>query len=94
MTPELVDTLWETSRVAEVACISVYNIIGECIFGMQKEIIIHFINKVKEIPPSQLLLRDIKLVYNIGKSSTHTAQARYCADALWEIVFNERPGYT
>lgn len=35
----------------ETACISVYTIIGECIYGMQKEIINYFVDKIKEIAP-------------------------------------------
>ena len=38
----------------ETACISVYNIIGECIIGMQKEIVILFVDKVKSIPAVDL----------------------------------------
>ena len=39
-------------------------------------------------------LRDVEMLHTIGKSSTYPAQSRYCADALWEIVFNQRNGYT
>ena len=36
----------------------------------------------------------MELLHTIGKSSTYPAQSRYCADALWEIVFNQSSGYT
>lgn len=35
----------------ETACISVYTIIGECIYGMQKEIVNYFVDKIKVIAP-------------------------------------------
>ena len=38
----------------ETACISVYSIIGECILGMQREIVSYVVDKVKEITPSTL----------------------------------------
>ena len=78
----------------ETACISVYSIIGECILGMQKEIVSYVVDKVKEITPSMMQHRDIELIHTIGKSSTSQMQAKYCADALWEIVFNQGNGYT
>lgn len=46
----------------ETACISVYNIISECVAGMQKEIIICIVDKVREITPSLMQLRDVELL--------------------------------
>jgi len=60
---------------------------------MQKELINYFVDKVKEIQPSNMQLRDIEVIYSIGKikSQMHSAsdkgkESRYCADALWDIV--------
>lgn len=39
LTKEMIDILWETRQMDETACISVYTIIGECISGMQMEIV-------------------------------------------------------
>ena len=87
LTEGMIDLLWETRQMDETACISVYTIIGECIYGMQKDIVNYFVDKIKEIAPQSLQLRDIELIYNIGKSSTHNAQSKYCADALWNVIF-------
>ena len=56
----------------ETAYISVYNIIGECIIGMQKEIVILFVDKVKSIPAVDLQIRDIELLHSIAKQCSHT----------------------
>ena len=73
LTPELINILWETRGMDETACISVYSIIGECILGMQKEIVSYVVDKVKEINASTLQLRDVELLHTIGKSATYPA---------------------
>lgn len=79
----------------ETACISVYNIIGECVGGMQKDIINYFVDKVKDIAPSSMQLRDVELLHTIGHTGMPSSQTpRYCADALWNIVFDQKTGYS
>lgn len=86
LTPDMVNILWETRAMDETACLSVYSIIGECVIGMNKSIVNCFVDKIKEINPMNMLLRDVELLHTIGRSGSHTSQARYCADALWDIV--------
>jgi hypothetical protein len=92
----MINLLWETRLMDETACISVYSIIGgdQCINLMQKELINYFVSKIKEIQPSSMQLRDIEVIYSIGKTKMHSAQGRYCADALWDIVFQQKTGYS
>lgn len=80
----------------ETACISVYNIISECVGGMQKEIVNYFVGKVKEIAPSSMQLRDVELLHTIGKTGVTTnPTSRFCADALWNIIiFDQKIGYS
>lgn len=89
LTPELINILWETRQMDETACISVYGIIGECVLGMQKEIISYVIDKVRQIRAEDLQLRDVELLNTIGKSISSSSQMKYCAEALWDIVFNQ-----
>ena len=91
-----IDLIWETRLMDETACISVYSIIGadQCLNGMQKNIITYFIDKVKEITPQSMQLRDIEVIFSIGKSKNYTSIGRYCADALWDIVFQQKAGYS
>ena len=70
----------------ETACISVYTIIGECIIGMQKEIVTLFVDKVKTIAPMDLQIRDVELLHTIGKQCQHRAQSKHVCDALWDLV--------
>jgi len=94
LTKDMVNLLWETRQMDETACISVYGIISECVAGMQNEIVNYFVDKIKEIAPMSLQLRDVDLIYTIGKSNVNSSQQCYCADALWDIVFNQRAGYS
>lgn len=96
LTSEMIDLIWETRQMDETACISVYGIIGgeQCINGMQKEIINYFVDKIREIVPSSMQLRDIEMIYSIGKTKNHSTIGRYCADALWDIVFQQKTGYS
>ena len=96
LTTELINILWETRQMDETACISVYNIISECVGGMQKEIINYFVGKVKEIAPSSMQLRDVELLHTIGKTGVSTnPTSRFCADALWNIIiFDQKIGYS
>ena len=58
--------------------------IGDCTKDMQDEIVDGFIKKVQNVSPAVIAMRDVDLVYNLGKNSLMRAAAREtAANTLW-----------
>ena len=94
LTEEHIDILWEASQTDESAKIEIFKMISDCTKDMQDEIVDVFIKKVQSVDPGIITMRDVDLVYNLGKNSFMRAAAREtAANTLWQIALLQKPGY-
>ena len=79
LTDEHIDMLWAASLTEETAKLEIFKLIGETAKSMSDRVVDAFIQKVQDLQPEAVTMKDVDLVYNLGKSSTTRALARRTA---------------
>lgn len=71
--------LWAASLTEETAKLEIFKLIGETAKSMTDAVVDAFIQKVHGLQPETVAMRDIDLVFNLGRNCAQRAQARQTA---------------